>query len=387
MNTATTGITGREPLFTVRFCLSCATHFTGAMALAFYILFPLFIRSLGGTELTIGVYAGIAGAAAVVARWPVGRLLDSHGRRRVLLAAGLLHVASWLGFLWIDHLGVGSVLLVIAHGLAGGSLFAAYFTYASDITPASRRAEGIAMFGIWGMLPNGLGPWLGEFLLDGGSFSVLFLVAAAFAAVSFGVSTLLSETAPRPHDSSPRGAIAMQPLPYRELLAPLFTTFVFGSAFYCLFTFLVPFAYAAGHGSVSRFFLSYSFTAVAVRVLGGRVPDRIGLRRVLFPALVLFAAGVFAVPHVGPNGLILVGVACGAGHGYVFPILTVLTAERVSPAQRGRAVTWFTVMFDLGTTVASPACGAVAEWQGYPVMFTLAGVAMLAGVTVMWRKS
>jgi MFS family permease len=218
MDTEATALTKREPLFTTRFWLSCATHFTGAMALAFYILFPLFIRSLGGTELTIGAYAGIAGAAAVLARWPVGRLLDSHG-------------------------------------------------------------------------------------------------------------------------------------------------------------------------SVSRFFLSYSFTAVAVRILGGRLPDRVGLQRVLFPALLVFAGGIFAIPHAGPQALILVGAACGAGHGYVFPILTVLTAERVAPGQRGRAVTWFTVMFDLGTTLASPAFGAVAEWQGYAAMFTLAGTAMLAGVAMMWREA
>src|SRR5262249_42949875 len=102
-------------------------HFTGAMALSLYILFPLFIRRLGGSEFSIGLYAGIPGAAAVVARLPVGRLLDTQGRRRVLAGAGVLHVAAWLGFEFIQTLNVLSVALVIVFGLASGALFAAYF--------------------------------------------------------------------------------------------------------------------------------------------------------------------------------------------------------------------------------------------------------------------
>jgi len=51
---------------------------------------------------------------------------------------------------------------VVAYGVASGSLFASYFTYASDIVPVSRRSEGIAMFGIWGMLPNALCANVGE---------------------------------------------------------------------------------------------------------------------------------------------------------------------------------------------------------------------------------
>src|SRR5713101_5053156 len=147
-----------EPLFTRRFWLACSVHFTGAMAESLYILFPLFVRHLGGSEFTIGLLAGVTGAAAVAARVPVGRFLDTHGRRRVLTVAGALHVAAWLGFLSVGALGTGLLVPIIAYGLASGSLFAAYFTYASDITPVSRRSEGIAMFGVWGILPNGLGP-------------------------------------------------------------------------------------------------------------------------------------------------------------------------------------------------------------------------------------
>jgi MFS family permease len=368
-----------EALFTRPFWLACGMHFSGAMALSLYILFPLFVRSLGGSEFDIGLYAGTTGAAAVAARVPLGFLLDSLGRRRVLALAGLLHVAAWAAFLTVVTLGAHLLVLVVAYGVASGSLFASYFTYASDIVPANRRAEGIAMFGIWGMLPNGLGPWLGEILIAREGFPIYFATAAGFALLSLGISQLLPETAARTGIKHRDESSSARYVPWRALLFLLSTTFMFGAAVNSIYTFLAPFAHAHGQSNVGSFFLSYALTAVAVRVLTGRLPDRLGLRRVLIPSLFLYAAGTLLLPHVER-------MMCGTGHGYAFPILNVLTVQQVNAAQRGRAVSWFTAMFDLGNTLANPLLGALAEWAGYSVMFTASGVGILLAAANVWRK-
>jgi len=299
----------------------------------------------------------------------------------------VLHVVSWCGFVWIDRLGIPFTALVVLHGLAGGSLFAAYFTYASDITPMARRAEGIAMFGVFGMLPNGLSPAIGEWLIAGPGFDAFFLTATGLAAVSLVLSWFLPETAAA-HTHGARPVHKSVPLPYRQLVFLLGVTFVFGVAVNSLFTFLAPFAQGTGRGSVGRFFLAYSLAAVAVRVFSGRLPDRIGPRRVLVPALAVLAAGVLLVPHVdGTLALIAVGAVCGAGHGYAFPILNVLTVEEVSAAHRGRAVSWFTAMFDLGMTIANPILGAIAEAAGYVTMYTVCGVGLVGAALAVWGKA
>lgn len=376
-----------DALFTPQFVLACAVHFCGAMAMSLYILFPLVIRHLGGSELIIGTYAGITGASAVIARLPVGRWLDTLGRRRVLALAGLLHVTAWCGFLALDHLGVGSVACVVIYGLASGSLFASYFTYASDITPISRRAEGISLFGIWGILPNGLGPLLGEFLIHRAGFAAYFLAGAAFAFTSLCLSRFLPETvhalAQGSTDPAPQAAGGAN----RGLLFVLSMTFFFGAAVNSILTFLAPFAQTRGSGAVGGFFMSYACAAVMVRVATPRLPDRVGLTRVLVPALFLYATAMLLVPRVsGVTALIVVGAMCGVGHGYAFPIFNVLAIEQVSPGFRGRAVSWLTAMFDLGNTVANPLLGAVAEWLGYRTMFSVAACGVLAAATTIWHK-
>ena len=372
-------------LFTRQFWTACSVQFCAGMGLSLYILFPLFIRHLGGSEFIIGLYAGLTGAAAVAVRLPLARLLDTQGRRRVLPGAGLLHVATWIAFLWITRLGVLSVSLVVLLGLASGSLFTALMTYANDITPITRRSEGVGMFAVWGMLPNGLGPWLGDYLIQHAGFHTYFLVAASFAALSLGLTQLLPETMPSRATGTDGEAGAL--FPYRDLLVLLGTTLVFAAAINGLFTFLAPFTQRQGGSGVGRFFMSYALTAVAVRVLTGRLPDRVGLRRVLVAALFLYAGGVLLVPWFnGAGALIAIGVICGAGHGYAFPILNALMVEQVSPTHRGRAVSWLTAMFDLGNTLANPLLGAVAEWAGYAAMFSAAGAAVLVTTALLWRK-
>jgi hypothetical protein len=47
--------------------------------------------------------------------------------------------------------------------------------------PARRRTEGLALFGVSGMLPVSLGGWIGDALLPRHGFPALFALAAALA--------------------------------------------------------------------------------------------------------------------------------------------------------------------------------------------------------------
>src|ERR1051326_1797056 len=101
-----------QRLYTPAFWLACAIHFSGGMSFGMFLLFPLFIRALGGDELTIGVVLGTGLAASVALRPLVGTLLDRVGRRRVLLWSGAVNALSFVPFLFVGH--VGALLFVLA---------------------------------------------------------------------------------------------------------------------------------------------------------------------------------------------------------------------------------------------------------------------------------
>jgi predicted MFS family arabinose efflux permease len=377
----------RPPLYTRLFWHACAVHFSGGMGLALFILFPLYVRELGGTEWTIGVVTGAGAASAVASRPVVGRWLDRLGRRTLLVGAGALHVASCVLYIGIDRLDLTMVVITVLHGIAGGALFATYFTYAADIIPPSRRAEGTAMFGLAGMLPNGLGPLLGEWLIGQHGFDAFFGCAAAWGLLSLVLSFGLTEAPDLAFAGMGPRAGRFWALLRGRLLGPvMLTTFFFGIGLAALFTFLSPFARDAGLGQVGGFFLSYALAAAVTRILGSRLPDVVGVRPVLLPALVLLAAGLLAVSLVRDAGTLpFVGAVCGAAHGYIFPVLNTVAVNRAPQGERGTVVSLYTAMVDLGATLGGPLLGGVAYFVGYPSMFVIAAMLVGAGVGVMAR--
>jgi predicted MFS family arabinose efflux permease len=76
---------------------------------------------------------------------------------------------------------------------------------------------------------------------------------------------------------------------------------------------------------------------------------------------------------------VIVGaMAMGAAFSLLFPALSLLAVNRVTPERRGAAMGTFTASFDLGMLVGSPAVGAAAALGGYSAAFYLACGAALA---------
>lgn len=375
-------------LYTRAFWIACAIHFTGGMSLAMFVLLPLFIRSLGGNELTIGLVLGTGMAASVILRPAIGALLDHLGRRRVLLWSAGANVLSYPPFLLLHTSGPWLFTLTTLHLMVGGALFASYFTYVTDLIPSGRRAEGIAIFGVAGMAPNGLGPALGEVVINRAGYAGLFLTAAVFALVSLALTTLVRERTPTGPAPVPYPARAFRDLArailHGRLLTVMLATILFGSGINAAFYFVAPFTRDLGLVRAAPFFAAYASTTIVLRIFGRRLLGRLDAHRVAVPAFGVFALGLGALTFLpAPGLLVLAGVACGAGHGTLFPVLQALAVERTPARLHGRVVSIYTAALDGGAVLGTPLCGAVARAFGYPAMFTLMALFSLGGLTLM----
>jgi MFS family permease len=227
----------RPRLFTRPFVFCGLANLAQGISFSLFLHVPGFFHRIGASDLEIGLLSGVTGVAAIAARPPIGHVMDTRGRRPVILIGNTLNVLSIGLYAGIEAVGAWLFVVRAVHGLAVAMLFTGLFTYAADCVPAQRRTQGLALFGVSGMLPIALGGLLGDAILDRWDFEQLFLTAAVFAGASWLLALPLRDL---PHDHADgevsRGFRAA--LSQHDLRPLWWITFVFSIALASVFTFL-----------------------------------------------------------------------------------------------------------------------------------------------------
>ena len=372
-----------DRLLTRPFVLVSLANFCNGMSFALFLHFSGYLAELGANDTQIGVIYGATAVASIAMRPFVGTAMDRYGRRPVIIFGNILNVAFILLYLTVTVLGPWVYVVRIGHGIAEAMLFSSLFTYGTDVVPARRRTEGIAIFGVSGLLPIAVAGVVGDVVLALAGFRELFLTAALFAGLTFLFSLPLEERKPETTEATrPRGfwSIVRQ----RTLLPVWWMIGSFSFVLTAYFVFIRRYVDDTGYGSVGLFFAMYSGVAIAERLLFGWLPDRVGQKRVLFPALGALVAGFLVLAGTSSwVGVAVAGALCGAGHGFTFPILTAMLVDRAPEGDRGSAMSFFTSLFDVGTLIGGPILGALIDGPGWRAMYLFSG-AFLAIATALY---
>src|SRR5580698_4009197 len=153
-------------------------------------LFPLYVKSMGGSARTVGVLLGCFSFTQLVATPFLGRLSDRVGRRRVILLSLAGNAVSMVLFALATKVSLLPLLFVsrIVAGATAGNLSACQAAIA-DVTTGEERARGMGRLGAGIGLGLVLGPALGGQLsrfgmwappLGAAAMAVADLVAAFF---------------------------------------------------------------------------------------------------------------------------------------------------------------------------------------------------------------
>ena len=374
-----------ERLFTRPFLLVSVANFTSGMAYALFLHFSGYLADLGASDTQIGLIYGATAVASIAMRPLLGTIMDRYGRRPVILVGNILNVVFVLLYLTVATLGPWVYAVRIGHGVAEAMLFSALFTYGTDVIPKSRRTEGIALFGVSGLLPIGVAGIVGDFVLSIAGFRELFLTATGFAVVTLLLCLPLPERRPtlKP-GQSPQGFWTI--VAQRDLLPIWWMIGSFSTVLTGYFVFIRRYVDDTGFGSVGLFFSTYVAVAILERVFLGWLPDRVGRMRVLYPSLGILVIGFFVLAGAGSwVGVAIAGAFCGAGHGFIFPILTSLLVDRAPDTDRGSAMSFFTALFDVGTLIGGPILGAIIDSAGWGPMYVVAGMALGIATVIFSR--
>jgi len=342
---------------------------------ALFFLLPVYLHQMGGSPAQIGLVAGLMRVSSLLARPVAGRLLDRFGRRPVINAGAGLGILAICSLFVFPKISGAFLAMRILQGIGTSLVDSGLSAVVADLSPPGARARVFAMYTVFITLPGGVMPAAGEAIARQVGFLPLFGAAALALAASLLVVQRLPETM-RPSPEHPPYGWGLGGVTPPALLGGLLVGLVFGVS-----SVFVPVApIAAAPGRVGLFFFAYFVGLIGVRLAGGLGVTWLGRPAVLPPAYGLMTAGLTAL-LMGNSGALLfgVGLACGAGHGTVVPIMYALLLSGMPRERRGWAVALMAAAFDTGMVAGTMGFGLVAEWTGYGGIFALAAATVAAG--------
>lgn len=347
---------------------------------------PLYLGHLGATRTEIGTIMAVASIGGLALRPAAGWALDAIGRRPVVIAGTAFLAAGMALIGFVDRLGPLIYLSRLLVGIGAGTLFTAYFTFAADLIPVARRTEGIALFGISGVLPLAVNGLIERFDLPAAELRGLFPLIGLVVLTSLWPVWRLAE--PRAETTADPIPALPRPRAWTTLTAgPLWPVWGATIVFSGLVAVFMAFATvtAARHGATepADLWFAYGGGAVVVRLFGARLPDRIGPHNMVAPALGVYATGCLLMAGAeGDAAFVIAGLCAGIGHGYCFPVLTGQVVDRSPAAVRGVALAGFTALWEISALALTPLFGAVADAYDDATMFGLAAVTAAAGLAL-----
>jgi MFS family permease len=356
-----------------------------------FVLLPLYVKQLGGSDVEIGVVMGVYSAVGIVVQPLLGPWIDALGRRPFMLLGIACVLLSTL-LAAIAHSVPVLILVRVLQGLGFSAFFVANFSYVLDLVEPARRGMALGIYGISGFASTAIAPLGGEWLIRRWGFNALFGVSGLVVVAAAWYVWPMRE-AQRTELRYVQGFQAL-----RESIADVFrrhmaVAFFFGLSTGTLSAFLPTFAEELGVRTVALFYTGYAAAAIAVRVAGGTLIDTRGRRAVIIPSMFVLTAAAallagtgYAVTHglaVPPLAIvILTGLGAGAAHGFLYPALAALVADEAPATRRGAVIGVFSALFLCGQAGGAFTFGWFADRLGYAAMWLVLAILTLAGSVV-----
>ncbi len=369
----------RVVALTAALFLSYLTVAMSLPAVPIHVVNGLGLGNAGG-----GLAVGIAFLATILTRARAGAWADRLGgklcmqRGLILYAlAGLVcAAASWGGL----PAGVAYAVLISGRlllGLGESVAMVGMISWAIGLMGHARAGAVIALVGIgmYGAFAAG-GP-LGLALLDRVGFAGLMAVCTMLPLVGLAAIHWLPAVAPHAGQRESFWRII------GRIWRPGAVVGLQGVGFAALGAFLSLYFLSRGwpHAGLGLTFFGVGF--VAMRLVCGNLPDRIGGTPVAIASLLVEAGGQYLIwlapgPYSALAGALLTGLGCSM----VFPAMGAEIVKQVPPNLRGTALGGFAAFQDLAYGATGPLVGILADRMGYPPVFLIGGLAATLGLSM-----
>jgi len=353
------------------------------MCSAYYSLIstlPVFISSgLKSSHSIVGFVMASYAIASILVRPFCGFGLDFFGRRAIYITSLLVY-----GLIFNVYILVASVWFMIlvrfAHGITWGLTSTSNSTIAGDIIPPEKRGEGFGYFGVATTAGMAIGPLLGTFILQHGSYDAMFIAGFGMSLVSMIMAALIRypEYHPRPGMQ-----FRWKGLMEKTSLIPSLNLLVTSLSYGGLISFIALYGKEIGITSPSGFFLIFAFGIITARFSSGKAVDRNGPRTIIIICLSLLIAGFPLLALVrNAYGFYFAAFILGIGNGVVWPTFQAMINNIVMPDRRGAANSTAFIAMDLGMGLGMIIAGSIAQRFSISAAFLVCSVFCAAGLAL-----
>ncbi|MEH6986378.1 MFS transporter [Cytobacillus firmus] len=368
-----------KKLWTKDFMIVSSVNFF--LTLIFYLLMVTIavfaVDYYSATTSQAGLVTGIFIIGTLIGRLYIGRAIDKIGRKKTLFIGLIFFTLTTL--LYFVNIGIAFLLITrFIHGIALGVASTATGTIAAQIIPAARKGEGIGYFSMSTTLATAVGPFIGLLMMQKVSFQVIFVFCLAIGIIALITTFFLYVPAVETSDVKKPGfqlSSFIEPKAVKIAFITLAIAFAYSGVlsfinFYAIEVDLVK--------AASFFFLIYSAAVLVSRPFTGRLMDSKGANYVMYPAFILFAAGMFVLSTANSSfTLLLAGALIGLGFGNM-QSCTQAVAVKLTPANRmGLATSTFFIFLDAGLGFGPYLLGFIIPVTGYGKLYGMMAVFVL----------
>jgi|SRR5436190_4796106 len=335
---------------------------------------PFHILALGGSTAVAGLFLGFLTYSSAFSAIVTGTLSDRLGPRRILIIASIAITGFTLVYAVIPSYQI-MLGLVLVHGVFWSGLLTGSAAYMTNILPESRRAEGIAYWGLSTVAAIAVAPSIGFWVFQFG-WTALCLETAVLNAIMAIIAWRLP---PQPIAVAPAGQRKGRLVEWRVLVLS-FTLFLYSFGYGGITSFTALYADSLGIAPKGIYLTTLALVILMTRPVSGRLGDRFGYRRVLLPCLVLISIGLALLQFGASRGWLVASAATfGVGFGTAYPVFASYVMRQVGADRRGAAFGAILACFDTGIGTGSTGMGWIIGRWGFATAFaTAAALSALA---------
>lgn len=340
---------------------------------------PNYLSSKGVLFEVTGIISSLLSWIALLFRPVSGLISDRLNKKKVMLCSYFVSAVCMFAYSQAN-----SVTLIIAirilHGVAFAISGTISMSFATSLVPKERIAEGVGFLGMATLMGSMFGPQIGSEVEEMLGMKGLFLVATALYVLCLCVLFFI------PYKYEVKAGVKKAALKLNDLFAyellmyvVLIGLFSFGNGIISYY--LKSMGSDRGIENVALFFTVYSFSMFLMKPFVGKIQDKMGVKVILYPALLINAAGMIILSKAYTLTPVLIAAVFKAiGQGNGSPAIQSEAIKTLGLERNGVAISTCFIGQDIGNALG-PIYGAfVIKNMGYSAVFQIYAGFLIAGM-------